>query len=186
MAYASFANAAGATLVYSGHAFFDSAELTYGVGLQGYQVEPTTHLRSRELIEGFADRAAEEAYKDSTRYGGVRRGSPPDPGRRRHAFFGLTVASCENGDVRQTPTGLAIYDARGAHDEPVAAGENFGQRYTSAELDIMYQAWSTDAPLASHDAVWAKGTLEMCLAILDSAREGREIVLAHQTPFPTA
>ena len=184
VAYASFANDAGATLVYSGHAFFDSAELTYGVGLQGYQVEPTTHLRSRELIESFADRAAEVAYKDSTRYGGGGRGSPPDPSRRRHAFFGLTVASCENGDVRQTPTGLAIYDARGAHDEPVAAGENFGQRYTSAELDIMYQAWSTDAPLASHDGIWAKGTLEVCLAILESASQRREVVLAYQTPFP--
>jgi phthalate 4,5-cis-dihydrodiol dehydrogenase len=181
-AYAAFEDGAAATLVYSGHAYFDTTELTFGVGLQGYPVPPDTHARSRAQIEAFPDHAAEHAYKDSTRFGNPRRGSPSDPGARRHAFFGLTVASCEGGDIRQTPTGLVIYAPDGARQVDVDAGPDYGQRYTTAELNLMLDAWTNDAPLASHDGVWAKGTLEMCLAILESSRDGREVTLRHQTP----
>ena len=38
------------------------------------------------------------------------------------------------------------------------------------------------APL--HDGAWAMATLEACLAILRSAREGRDVALAHQVPAP--
>jgi phthalate 4,5-cis-dihydrodiol dehydrogenase len=182
-AFAAFEDGAAATLVYSGHAYFDSTELTFGVGLQGYPVAPDAHQRSRALIQGFGDRAAEDAFKDSTRFGGARRGSRPDPSARRHAFFGLTVASCEGGDVRQTPTGLVIYGPDGPRQVDVMAGATYEQRYTMAELNLMLDAWTNDAPLASHDGVWAKGTLEMCLAILESSRDGREVMLAHQTPL---
>jgi phthalate 4,5-cis-dihydrodiol dehydrogenase len=181
-AFAVFQDGAAATLVYSGHAYFDTAELTFGVGLQGYPVAPETHARSRAQMRGFADHAAEDTYKDSTRFGGPRRGSAADPGTRRHAFFGLTVASCEGGDIRQTPTGLVIYAPDGPRHVDVDAGPTYDQRYTTAELNLMLDAWAHDAPLASHDGVWAKGTLEMCLAILESSRDGREVMLKHQTP----
>jgi phthalate 4,5-cis-dihydrodiol dehydrogenase len=183
-AFASFEDGAAASLVYSGHAYFDSAELTFGVGLQGFPVAPDAHQRSRQQIAGFADRNAEHAYKDSTRYGAAaRRGGPSDPSARRHAFFGLTVASCEGGDIRQTPTGLMVYGPAGPRPLDIPAGPTYGQRYTTAELDLMLDAWSNDAPLASHDAAWAKGTLEVCLAILASSREGGEVMLSHQTPY---
>ena len=32
----------------------------------------------------------------------------------------------------------------------------------------------------SHDGRWGMATLEVCLAMLQSAREGREIALSHQ------
>jgi phthalate 4,5-cis-dihydrodiol dehydrogenase len=38
------------------------------------------------------------------------------------------------------------------------------------------------APL--HGGEWALATTEACLALLQSAREGREIVLQHQVPCP--
>jgi phthalate 4,5-cis-dihydrodiol dehydrogenase len=38
------------------------------------------------------------------------------------------------------------------------------------------------APL--HDGAWATATLEVCIAMLTSARDGREIALAHQVPAP--
>jgi phthalate 4,5-cis-dihydrodiol dehydrogenase len=182
VAFAAFEEGAAATLVYSGHAYFDTTELTFGVGLQGYPVAPDTHPRSRAQIRGFADLAAEDAYKDSTRFGGTRRGGAPDPNARRHAFFGLTVASCEGGDIRQTPTGLVVYGPEGQRQIDVAAGASYEQRYTTAELNLMLNAWDSDAPLASHDGVWAKGTLEMCLAILESSRDGGEVILSHQKP----
>ena len=181
-AFATFKDGAAATLVYSGYAFFDTTELTYGVGLQGYPAEPDTHAKSRQLIASFANGAAEADYKDQTRYSGARRsGGRPDPSTKRHAFFGLTLVSCERGDIRQTSTGLKVYGPDGQHDIAIS---DYDARYTTAELDIMYDAWSRDAPLASHDAVWAKGTLEMCLAIRESSESGQEVVLRHQTAFP--
>jgi phthalate 4,5-cis-dihydrodiol dehydrogenase len=35
-----------------------------------------------------------------------------------------------------------------------------------------------------HDARWGKATLEVALALLQSSREEREIVLAHQVAVP--
>jgi phthalate 4,5-cis-dihydrodiol dehydrogenase len=46
-------------------------------------------------------------------------------------------------------------------------------------IDELYAAIADGcAPL--HDGRWAMATLEVCLAILRSAREGREISLEHQ------
>jgi phthalate 4,5-cis-dihydrodiol dehydrogenase len=35
-----------------------------------------------------------------------------------------------------------------------------------------------------HDGRWGEATLEVCLAILASAKERKEIVLSHQVPSP--
>ena len=38
----------------------------------------------------------------------------------------------------------------------------------------------------AHDGAWGMATLEVCLALLRSAREGREIRLRHQVATPLA
>lgn len=48
-----------------------------------------------------------------------------------------------------------------------------------AELDEMYQALTTGRPVR-HDGRWGTATLEVVLAIMQSSREHREIMLAHQ------
>ena len=110
-AFLEFENGAAATLVYNGYAHFDSTELTYGLGLRGRPQDADTHLRSRRQIHGFSRPEDEWAHKDATRYGGPRSGGGVigGPGERRHAFFGITVVSCEKGDIRQSPEGLVIY-----------------------------------------------------------------------------
>jgi phthalate 4,5-cis-dihydrodiol dehydrogenase len=60
---------------------------------------------------------------------------------------------------------------------------DYSRRYTTAELDLLYAAWSRDEPVASHDGRSAKGTLEVCLAILQSARERHLMALSHQLPW---
>ena len=50
-----------------------------------------------------------------------------------------------------------------------------------AELEEMYQAVVHDRPLF-HDGRWGEATLEVVLAIMQSARERREIVMRHQVP----
>ena len=48
-----------------------------------------------------------------------------------------------------------------------------------AELDEMYQALTTGCPVR-HDGRWGIATLEVVLAIMQSAREHCEITLSHQ------
>jgi len=177
-AFLEFQYGAAALLEYSGYGHFDSSELTWGFGLGGRARQPADNLRSRQQIAGFARVEDEHAHKDATRYGGSRsrsRGRPPE----RHQFFGFTLVSCERGDLRQTPRGLMLYgdDEQREIELPV-------DLYPKTDVDTMYRAWANDEPLRFHDARWGRATLEVCLAILQSGREHREIALSHQTPWP--
>ena len=50
-------------------------------------------------------------------------------------------------------------------------------------IDELYRAVvHGEAPL--HDGAWAMATLEVVLAILRSAREGRDVALSHQVGLP--
>ena len=182
-AFLSFANGACALLAYSAYAFSDSAEITFGIGISGMPVKEGVYAASRQLISGFGSLQEEFAYKDSTRYGGSRmRIAPPGPlpPERRHAFFGYTIVTCERGEMRQSPSGLFVYDTDGRHELEIS---DYGRRYTTVELDLLYDAWTKATPIPSHHPRWGKGTVEVCLGILRSSEEGREISLAHQVGY---
>ena len=51
------------------------------------------------------------------------------------------------------------------------------------ELQELHAALTRGVPI-SHDGRWGLATLEVCLAMLESARERREIMLTHQCPTP--
>jgi predicted dehydrogenase len=53
----------------------------------------------------------------------------------------------------------------------------------SSELQELYDAVVQDRPVYHHGR-WGMATLEVCLAIMQSARERREITLTHQSPTP--
>ena len=119
--------------------------------------------------------------KNDVRLGGAREvgageeGGRPMGARGFQGDLGIVVVSCERGDVRQSPNGLWVYDddgqwevsVEGIHDERMA------------ELDEMYQALTTGRPVR-HDGRWGTATLEVVLAIRQSALEHREIFLSHQ------
>jgi len=52
-----------------------------------------------------------------------------------------------------------------------------------AEVEELYHAVVSDRPVF-HDGRWGEATLEVCLAILESAKERREIRVSHQMPSP--
>ena len=52
-----------------------------------------------------------------------------------------------------------------------------------AELNEMYEAVTQDRPVR-HDGRWGMATLEVQLALMESARERREIILSRQVPVP--
>ncbi|HEX8968647.1 MAG TPA: gfo/Idh/MocA family oxidoreductase, partial [Chloroflexota bacterium] len=93
------------------------------------------------------------------------------------AYFGLTIVSCERGDIRQTPTGLMLYGDRERWEVALPAGVS-GRDLMIAEL---YGAVVGEQP-ALHTARWAKATLEVSLAVLESSRTRRDVLLRHQVP----
>ena len=184
-AFLDFEDGHTATIIYDGYGHFNSAELTFGYTLQGTQMDAGLHAASRKRIAGFPNADAEEAHKDSTRYGGSMERSIEQPVSpdRRHAFFGLTLVSCERGDMRQTPTGLTIYGDDGDEDVEVPAGDGYNRRYCSVEVDEMCRAVRAGEPVRIHDARWGKATQEVVLGVIRSSDERREAMMEHQVPY---
>jgi phthalate 4,5-cis-dihydrodiol dehydrogenase len=78
-------------------------------------------------------------------------------------------------DLFPLPTGVMIYGDDDARLEALAKPD-----IPRAEaVDELYGA-IVDGRAPLHDGRWALATLEVCLAILDSARERREVALQCQ------
>ncbi|SRR5581483_1894160 len=175
-AYLEFEDGTPATLAYNGYGHFDTAEFSEWVGEQ--QRDPDYNLRMRRQLSGAKTPEDEWALKEAQRFGGGQeRDYHERRGDRPQSIFGVTIVSCEHGDIRQTPNALRIYGDEKVWEVPVAAGE----RGRAAELEELYQAVVNDRPVF-HDGRWGEATLEVVLAIMQSAREHREISLSHQVP----
>ena len=135
--------------------------------------------QARRQIQGFARPKNEWAHKDATRYGGPKARGVGCAGESTHQSLGFTLVSCEKGDIRQTPDGLRIYGDDAVRDVTVPA-----EHYAKVELDMLYRAWANDEPLAYHDGLWGRATTEVCLGILQSAKERKEITLTRQVGLP--
>jgi phthalate 4,5-cis-dihydrodiol dehydrogenase len=176
-----FEDGTPATLVYSGYGFFDTAELFGWVGEGGQYRDPETNLTVRKKLREVRSPEEEEQLKEAMRFGGRREGefSHVWSGQRKQPFFGCTVVSCERGDIRQTPDGLIIYGESEKKEIPLPAGS----RGREAEIEELYNAVINGRPIF-HGGRWGEATLEVCLAILESSQQRKEIVLSHQVPSP--
>jgi phthalate 4,5-cis-dihydrodiol dehydrogenase len=175
--YLEFEDGTPGTLVYSGYGFFDTAELFGWVGEGGQPRDPETNVKVRRRLRAIRSAEEEEALKEQMRFGGRREGeySHVWSGARRQPFFGLTIVSCDRGDIRQTPDGLVIYGEDGKKEIALPSGN----RGREAEVEELYQAIVNNRPVF-HDGRWGEATLEVCLAMLQSAEERREVFLEHQ------
>jgi phthalate 4,5-cis-dihydrodiol dehydrogenase len=183
-AFLEFEDGTPATVVYNGYGYFDSSELTGGIGERHYTPEERISVR-RALRDKTLD---EEKAKEAMRFGGKKEGefahdSTAQAERLQRGiqggghFFGVTLVSCEKGDIRQSPEGLYVYGDDGRKEVPVTGRS--ASRFS--ELQELYDAVAEDRPVF-HDGKWGMATLEVCLAIMQSARERREILLTHQSP----
>ena len=92
--------------------------------------------------------------------------------------FGITLVSCERGLLRQSPDGVYIYDAAGRREIACEAPVKRG----AAELIELWDALEENRkPFL--DAHWGRATLEVCMAMLRSSDDKREVMLEHQSPF---
>jgi hypothetical protein len=97
---------------------------------------------------------------------------------RGQPFFGITVVSCERGVIRQSPHGIYVYDKDGRREIPCKGGYFRG----AAELLELSQALE-EGREPFLDAHWGRATLEVCVAIIESSKEDREITLSHQHEY---
>jgi len=178
----SFADGTFASLVYSGYAHFDGDEFCGDIGELGVAKDASAYGAARRNLRR-APNAEQEAFLKQTRnYGGAEylASGAADSDAPWHQHFGAIIVSCERADLRPLPTGVMIYGDDDARLEPLSKPE-----IPRAEVvDELYGAIvGGRKPL--HDGRWALATLEVCLAILDSARERREIALQCQVDLRT-
>jgi phthalate 4,5-cis-dihydrodiol dehydrogenase len=180
-AWLEFEDGTPATIVYNGYGYFDTSELTWGIGNRMYSDAERVLVRG-PLRRGEID---SEAAKEGMRFGaggsdatsqGTGQAAAAAVGTRAHiGWFGITVASFERGDIRQSPNGLYVYDDDGRREIPVEGGRGTGM----LELKEMHDALHSGAPIL-HDGRWATATLEVANAMVRSGNERREILLDRQ------
>ena len=167
-----FESGAVANLAFNGYGYFDLTELTWLIGEGGER-------RSDPRLKTPAPRrqgpvAVEEKYDFVAKSAEHR----PNRGELKMPFFGLTIVSCERGVIRQSPDGLYVYTEAGC--EEITAPSHAGR---AGELIELRDALAQGRPVFP-DGRWGRATLEVCMGMLDSSREHREIRLARQTPVP--
>lgn len=186
-----FEGGATASLVLDARGYFDVAELYGWIGEGGQPRDPDrsfTMHRNFQAVAALGPQARERRFaeqKELGRYGAE--GASAEQwalwgysfGQEHHQpFFGLTIASCERGAVRQSADGLYVYDQHQRREvtlEPELPGR-------AAELMELYGGAVHGRPLW-HDGRWATGTVEVCLAIEESARNQHEVALTRQQAF---
>jgi phthalate 4,5-cis-dihydrodiol dehydrogenase len=168
-----FENGAAASLVYSGYDYFDSDEWHFGVGERG-ALKAIDHGAARRALMKVTDEAGARA--ETFAYGSSKPDLPP-----HQPHFGITIVTCEKGELRASADGLIRYDQSGPMKINIDRG--IGMPGRREVLDDMSRALRLHMR-PTHDGRWGKATLEVALAMLQSAREGREIMLEHQVAVP--
>ena len=168
-----FEGGAFATVTYSGYAHFDSDEFCGWIGEGGQKKDPANYGAARRALSGD-----EMQLKNARNYGGAEQAQAA--GSLLHQHFGVLIASCERADLRPLSEGVWIYADGERRLEALSA-----PKVQRAEvIDELYAAVVDGRP-PLHDGEWALATTEVCLAILQSAKEQREIRLRSQTALRT-
>ncbi|AQH00747.1 4,5-dihydroxyphthalate dehydrogenase [Burkholderia sp. KK1] len=168
-----FENGAFATLSYNGYAHFDSDEWTGWIGEMGQARNADEYGAARRKLSRVASGDEEARLKAAGTYGGnAYTPASKVPDARRHQHFGPLIVSCERGDLRPMPDGIVIYG-----DERRERIELDAPVVPRAEVidELVAAVHGSIAPL--HDGAWARGTLEICLAMLRSSAEQRDVLI---------
>ena len=161
-----------ATAVYNGYGYFSAMELCGDVTEWGF-VEPIE--QRLPVVRSVAGRSGTDELqaKQQRAKGAIPASAPFQP------TFGLTVVSCERGDIRQSPRGLYVYSANG-REEIVLPTDRSPRELV---LDEFHDA-ITGRRNPIHDGRWGLADLEVCLAAIESAETRREVDLKHQIAMP--
>ena len=161
-----FADGTAATAVYNGYGYFSTMELISDVTEWGFTEPVEQRAPVRRTSAGAAD---ELEAKRKRAKNAIPTSAPHQP------HFGLTLVSCERGDIRQSPEGLFVYSDQGREAIPLLAERS----PRDLVLDEFAAAIAGKAR-AIHDGRWGLANLEVCLAAIESSKSGKAIELQHQ------
>jgi phthalate 4,5-cis-dihydrodiol dehydrogenase len=187
-AFLDFEDGAVATAVYSGNDHFFSSTLMRGMTERGPMIPPERYARARKEFAGNA--AAEAAAARAERYGGARRDVRADQaqqdggGRNTGGWMsgGPFILSFDHADIWVQSDGLLVFGDNEQEEIPLPNVHGDGRW---GRVHTFYESLIKDEPPPA-DGRWGRATLEVILAILDSGKERREIMLKHQTPTADA
>jgi phthalate 4,5-cis-dihydrodiol dehydrogenase len=167
-----FVDGTAATAVYNGYGYFSAMELCADITEWGF-TEPIEQRPAVTRTPAGRTAADELRAKRQRAKGAIPAVAPFQP------TFGLTVVSCERGDIRQSPRGLYVYSADGR--EEIVLPTDTSPR--DLVLDEFHDALTgRRAPI--HDGRWGLANLEVTVAAIESSETGREIELKHQIATP--
>jgi len=163
-----FDDGACASLTYSGYAHFDSDALMGWVGEMGHRKDPDRYWTTRAATLKAGSPEAEAALKNTRAYGSATASASPP---LAHGHFGLVIVSCEHADLQPMPDAVHVH----ADDRRIVIPVPATGVPRAEVIDELYGAVVDGRPPV-HDGEWSRDTLAAAIAILQSAREGREVV----------
>ncbi len=177
-----FETGAFANVTYNGYGQFDSDIWMGDIGEIG---NPKPLAESAKRYGAAKQRLAtthtteeEATLKAARNYGGSLY-KPTALNEAAYQHFGPVIVSCEQADLRLTPTGVHVYGP---------AQERFVSlpppSYPRQEvIDELWAALRLDTPLL-HNGEWARATTEVCLGLLEAAQTGQAVAMQHQVSVP--
>lgn len=166
-----FENGVIASLTYSGYAHFDSDEWMNYVSEMGHDKLTNSYGKARKMLQSVNSSQTESALKQNRTFGSSSEIQLPT----HQEHFGPIIVSCEHGDIRLTPDGIWVYKNEERHFEP--SPEILNPR--TPVIDAIISAVRNNAP-PIQTGRWGLASLEMCHAILISARDANPVLLHKQ------
>ena len=166
-----FESGAFASATYSGYAHFDSDIWMDGVGEMGNHKDFSKYASARKKLQQLTPEE-EAQLKAKAAYGGPDFKLDQPPFERAFQHFGPMLISCEHADLRPMPDRLEIYADYEKIIQPLAQPA-YPRKEVIDELEqaVIYKKKTV------HDGVWARKTLQVCLAMLESAKIGKDVAI---------
>jgi phthalate 4,5-cis-dihydrodiol dehydrogenase len=167
----SFAGGSFASLTYSGYAHYDSDILQDWIGELGMPKDPASYGNVRRALASLASPEDEPKLKSSRAFGAAEVPAPAPYAEH----FGPVIVSCDRADLRLTPKGVEIWGD--FEREFIPAPPDPTPR--TPVLRGLYEAIRLGQPPLQSGG-WGRASLEICHAILHSARTGGFVTLERQ------
>ena len=166
-----FDNGEFASATYSGYAHFDSDIWMDGVGEMGSHKDFSKYASARKKLQQLTPEE-EAQLKAKATYGGPDFKLDRPPFERAFQHFGPMLISCEHADLRPMPDRVEIYADYEKIIQPLAQPA-YPRKEVIDELEqaVIYKKKTV------HDGVWARKTLQVCLAMLESAKNGKDVAI---------
>jgi phthalate 4,5-cis-dihydrodiol dehydrogenase len=167
-----FENGVAGSLVYSGYDRFDADEFQFWIAESGAEKRRDAHGAARRALREARTPTEEARMKARSGYGG--RGVRTPEGSAHQPHFGMLLVSCERGDLRPSADGVLLYGDEGVREIALPPGRAFPNK--DGVVDALYDA-VVHGRRPRFDGRWGMATVAVTLALIDSSRTRREIIL---------